>query len=189
MISYHTYSEAALIERLQDGDGAAFTEIYNRFWKLLYAIAYKHISCKESAEEIVQDIFMRLWDRRGDVEIKALGPYLATACKYAVFKQITKEKMRREKLAGQQNLWAGSVTEMESAIQARFLEEILTEVIEKLPAQCRVVYRLSEEEDLKIPEIAKELNISPNTARNHLARARRIIRSFVRETGATMILF
>lgn len=191
MTSYQTYrySEADLIKGLQNGDGESFTEIYNRFWKLLFGIAFKHLGNKESAEEVVQDIFMRIWDRRSKVEIKTLGPYLATACKYAVFKQIAKEKMRREKLAGHPNLWAVSATEVESTIEARFLEEILANAVEHLPARCKMVYKLSEEENMKIPEIANQLDISANTARNYLARARQTLRTLLRDAGAIMLLF
>lgn len=189
MIRYASYSEEVLIERLQKGDSNAFTEIYNRFWKLLFAIAYKHMESKEAAEEIVQDIFMRLWDRRNDVDIRSLGPYLATACKYSVFKQIAKEKLRRTVLAGDLNLWEPSSNELESLIHARFLEQVLSTAVEALPAQCKIVYKLSEEQQLKVPEIASQLAISPNTARNHLARARQIIRTTLKEAGASMLLF
>lgn len=189
MTVYASYGEDVLIKRLQQGDNNAFTEIYNRFWKLLFAIAFKHMESKEAAEEIVQEIFMRLWDRRNELDIKALGPYLATACKYAVFKQIAKDKLRREKISGHVRGLAPSDNELESLIHARFLEQILSTVIDTLPTQCKIVYRLSEEEDLKIPEIADRLQISSNTARNHLARARQIIRSTLREAGASILLF
>lgn len=189
MKQYPIYSEEVLIKRLQNGDSNAFTEIYNRFWKLLFAIAYKHIGHKEGAEEIVQDIFMRLWDRRSDVDIRALGPYLATACKYAVFKQIAREKLRRETIAGQVSGWEPSTNELESAIHARFLTQILDSAVDALPSQCKIVYKLSEQEHLKLPQIAQHLQISPNTARNHLARARQIIRATLKEAGASMLLF
>lgn len=189
MVVYASYSEDILVKKLQKGDNDAFTEIYNRFWKLLFAIAYKHIGSKEGAEEIVQDIFMRLWDRRGELEILNLGAYLATACKYAVFKQIAREKLRRDKIAGQHNLWSPSAHDLESAIHARFLEQMLAVAVDALPTQCKLVYKLSEEEHLKLSEVAKELEISANTARNHLARARQIIRSTLREAGASMLLF
>lgn len=189
MTVYSSYDEDALIRRLQQGDNNAFTEIYNRFWKLLFAIAFKYMENKEAAEEIVQEIFMRLWDRRNELDIKALGPYLATACKYAVFKQIAKDKLRREKTSGLPSHWRPCDNELESLIHARFLEQILSTAIDSLPTQCKIVYRLSEEDDLKIPEIASKLRISSNTARNHLARARQIIRSTLREAGASMLLF
>ena len=189
MANYQSYDEKSLIKGLQKGDSKAFTEIYNRFWKLLFGIAYKYMGSKQQAEEITQDIFMRLWDRREDLEIQSLGPYLATACKYGVFKQIAKDKLRREKLNGEVAILQTTATEIESTIEAKFLEEVLSTTVNKLPGKCRLVYKLSEEEHLKVPEIARQLQISPNTARNHLARAREIIRSSLKEAGATLLLF
>ena len=92
MISYSTRTDEQLMSLLKKSDRGAFTEVNNRYWEILFAISYNYSRSKEVAEEIVQDTLMRLWDRRGELDIKDAGAYLATAVKFGVFKHITREK-------------------------------------------------------------------------------------------------
>jgi RNA polymerase sigma-70 factor (ECF subfamily) len=166
---YDCYNDRQLLSLLQSSDERAFTELYNRYWEILFAISYNYCKHKETAEEIVQEVFMRLWDKRSAVNINDIGAYLATAVKFSIFKHITREKRRQELLA--QYLAPQDAIDEEAEINARFLQEYVNGVIEKLPEQCRIVYKLRREEDLSIREIAEQLHLSPKTATNHLTKA------------------
>jgi RNA polymerase sigma-70 factor (family 1) len=184
---YSTYPDDRLTAQLRRGDEKAFTEIYERYWEKLFAIAYHFAKSKETAEEIVQEIFLRLWDRRGDVLIADLGAYLATACKFAVFKQLVRQQKRRQLL--HEYLAPVSVADDTAAIEARFLEEYIHGIVETLSDQCRVVYELRRNDNLPVEEIARILRISPNTARNHLNKALKTIRLSLREAQGCFTLF
>lgn len=183
---YQSYSEDRLVAALRRGDARAFTEIYERYWEKLFAIAYHYSHQKETAEEVVQEIFLRLWDKRSTVLIEDLGAYLATACKFSVFKHTVRQKRRQELL--NRHLTPVSVADDEEAITARFLEEYVQGVIETLPKQCRVVYELRRKEDLSIEEIARVLDISPHTARNHLNKALKTLRYSLRDVQGCFLL-
>lgn len=81
MITLYDLSDNELLDLLRSGDKSAFIEIYNRYWERLLAIAYNHTKDKSMAEEIVQQVFISLWDRRQMVAIESIGGYLATAVK------------------------------------------------------------------------------------------------------------
>lgn len=166
---YKSYSDEQLISLLHDSDEGAFTELYNRYWEILFAISYNYCKQKETAEEVVQDVFMSLWDKRSAVKISDIGAYLATSAKFSIFKQIARQK-RRQVLAAR-NLTSDDTVNEEANIDARFLQEYVNGIVEQLPEQCRIVYRLRREGDLSINEIASQLNISPKTATNHLTKA------------------
>lgn len=186
MISYSTRTDEQLMSLLKKSDRGAFTEVYNRYWEILFAISYNYSKSKEVAEEIVQDTLMRLWDRRGELDIKDAGAYLATAVKFGVFKHITREKRRKELVV--RNLEFRDSVDEEAKINALFLTEYVNAIVERLPDQCRIVYRLRRQEDLSVQEIAEKLQISPKTAGNHLNKALKSIRLSLKESYLSVII-
>ncbi|MGF7230973.1 RNA polymerase sigma factor [Arachidicoccus sp.] len=187
--SFHSHTEEQLLHLLREGSQKAFTEIYERNWEILFAISYHYCGSKEAAEEIVQEVFLRLWDKRDIVEIYHLGAYLATACKFGVFKQIAKEKRRKQLLVSNSLYDQQYSTQDESFIEAKFLEEYIHGIIEQLPEQCKIVYKLRKEQELSVFEIATQLNISPNTARNQIAKARKVIRRSLKQANSWLLFF
>jgi RNA polymerase sigma-70 factor (ECF subfamily) len=184
-------TEQELLQQLRTGSADAFEQIYLRYWNKLLAIAYGHIKNKPAAEEAVQDVFMSLWDRRTDLVIESLPAYLATAVKFAVFKQILRERRRQTLLSEHYN--PATVYVEEVNIQAKFLSEYMQGIIEHLPEKCRLVFKYSREEGLAIPDIARKMNISGKTAEAHLTKALKILRLSLKKAGlftmATEIFF
>jgi RNA polymerase sigma-70 factor (ECF subfamily) len=178
---YHRqpYSDAELIQQLRQGSEDAFTEIYNRYWEILFSIAYKFSKDKELACEIVQDVFMGLWNRRSEKIINHLSAYLATAARFEVFKQIAREKRREQIL---QNGPAPILAlEGDETINAVFLKEFIHGEIEKLPEKCRLVFRFSREQGMTIPEIAQQLHVSNKAVEGHLTKALKILRRSLKD--------
>ena len=91
MRDYSSYNNETLLELLAQGDEYAFTEIYERFHKVLFAIAYNRLNEIQEAEDIVHDVFASLWSNRTKVEVKSLENYLAVAAKYTVFAKIKRK--------------------------------------------------------------------------------------------------
>ena len=175
---YSTYHDAELVVFLQKNDEKAFGEIYDRYWEKLFAIAFHYSQQKSLAEEIVQDVFMTLWDRRDKVIIQSLSSYLATAAKFSVFASLKKELNRRKIV---QQLPSSSADFSESYIHARFLKNYINDQVKALPEQCRIVYTYSRDEQLSIAQIAERMQLSPKTVENHLGRALRIIRKEIKQ--------
>lgn len=165
----------ALLQQLKNDDTAAFVEIYQRYKRPLLAMGYNYTKSTDAAEDIVQEVFLSLWERRHQLVIESLPAYLATAIKFSVFKQLLKEKRRRTLL---ENHPATSPMEVnDEAIQARFLKDYLDGVVEKLPEKCRLAFKFSREQEMSVNEIASHMGISANTVASHISKALKILRS------------
>jgi RNA polymerase sigma-70 factor (ECF subfamily) len=181
-----SYTDKQLLELLKNSNEASFMEIYDRYGEKLFAIAYNYSKHKETAEEVVQDVFLSLWNRRNTLEIKSLSAYLATAAKFAIFARLRKEYRRKWLLTKD---WAPEMAESEeAAIHARFLKEYIDQAVGALPEKCRIVYRYSRENNMTIPEIAQNMHLSPNTVENHLSRALKILRLTLKDVRSWMAI-
>jgi RNA polymerase sigma-70 factor (family 1) len=173
MPSYNLLSDTELTELLRSGDEQVFTEIYNRYWKKLLAIANNLTKDKPAAQEIVQEVFISLWNRKDIIYIQSLRAYLAKAVKFSVFKQIQREKRHSEIAL---DSYKNQTATEEGIIETKFLQEYINGIVDELPEKCRLVFKYSREAGLTIPEISKELNIAEKTVESHLTKALKTIR-------------
>lgn len=181
-----TLPDTELLDEIKAGNKTAFNELFNRYWKKLLAISYNYTKDQSAAEETVQEVFIGLWNRRTDLNIQSLEPYLATAVKFSVLAALHKQK-RREELA-LNNYHINPVTLAEEEIYARFLQEQVDGIVERLPEKCRLVFKYSRNEGLSIPEIADEMNISTKTVEAHLGKALKTIRKDLNKSGIAFLL-
>lgn len=176
-MEYVVLSDHELVALLKQSDRAAFTQIYNRYWKRMLAVASHKLHSIEDAEEVVQDIFLMLWNRRLELEIKSeLAGYLAVSVKYRVIKLLDK--------CYNQHQYINTVIHRSSAdnstqewLEFQELSEQLQHALVKLPEKCQLVYRLSRESNLSQKEIAAELNISEKTVEAHIGKAIKVLRA------------
>jgi len=123
------FSDEQLIFLLKEGDERAITEIYRRYWRKLLRIAYNLTKDKSSSEEIVQEVLIKLWDRRAELQIDSLQRYLATAIKYTVLNFIYRER-RRSEIAF--NISSGKDVDFDDErIFANLLKEYISGVVNK----------------------------------------------------------
>lgn len=182
---YVNFSDQELLEELRLGNRVAFTELFNRYWKKLLAISYTYTKDRSSAEEIVQEVFIGLWNRKEQLSIKTPEAYLATAVKFSVFKSIHQQK-RREELA-MLNYQTELVALDEEKIHAKFLQEYIDGIVEQLPEKCRLVFKYSRNDGLSIPEIAAEMDIAEKTVEAHLTKALKTIKKDLNSSGTFLI--
>lgn len=173
-------NDSDLLQLLQQGDASAFQELYNRYWNKLYFLAHKRLKSAMAAEEIVQNVFLTLWNRRKTLKIADLPPYLATATRYAVYHYLAAEKKREEneEAAGKRSL---KVVPGEMLIDDKQLLEQVKRLANDLPEKCRLVFIYNKIDDQALPEVAQTLNISVKTAEAHLTKALRLIRSRIKD--------
>lgn len=170
---YASHTDDALLSLLSTNDEGAFTEIYHRYWKRLYAMAYDRLKDKSLAEDVVHEVFTSLWQRRQEALIRSLYPYLAAATKFCILKQYA--GFSTTSLPNEDSMAHLNHAET-PAIETRFLERMLQEEVSRLPLKCRIVFQYSRQENLTNKEIALELGISDKAVEKHITRALRQLR-------------
>lgn len=179
--------EKQWIVSLQQGDRQAFADIYDFYWKKLLAIAFTLTKDKDTAEEIVQEVFVSLWNRRESVKIVSLSHYLATAVKFSTFKALQRARRREEILSAEMS--QDAFQQDQNTIDARFLQEYLHGVVDSLPERCKLVFQLSRDEHYSNREIAAELQISEKAVEANITRALKVLRVQLRKVGFIFLFF
>lgn len=163
-----------LIDLLRIGDEPAFAEIYNRYCKPLFDTAYSIIQDEDVAKDIVQNVFISLWQRREVSDIQSLRPYLQQAARFLVLKAIR---------ANQTDLrFYDRVKEITSEILNddplvyKEQQMLIQNLLSSLPENCRETFRLSREEGYTYKQIASHLNISEKAVEKRMSKSLRHIR-------------
>lgn len=177
-----------LLLYLRTGDQQAFREIYQRYWKKLYAIARHKIQSLDVVEELVQDIFLKLWERRDALRVDKLDAYLATAVRYAIINHI-KSTLVHEKYADYAH---AHFTEASYATEEQLdLDELMQAVqqqLNDLPEKTRQIFRLNRLEYQSVKEISSRLKVPERTVEYHLSQAIKSLRIYLRDYLLTSFL-
>jgi len=176
MIDFRTYPDADLIALMIRSDHNAFAEIYKRYWKRLFHIASLKLNNPEEAEEVVQNIFVSLWDRREQLNITtSLSAYLAISVKYRIIKVLDKHYNQQKYVKSMTTSILDDSTQQ--WLEFLDLKDILEKTITELPEKCQLVFRMSRDKHMSQKEIAAELNISEKTVEAHLGKAIKTLRN------------
>jgi RNA polymerase sigma-70 factor (ECF subfamily) len=172
MTNFTKFDEEQLISLMQQDSLGAFKEIYQRYWKALYAEAYKRLKDKDASEEIVQELFTDFWHKRHSLNIhQTIGGYLYKSIGYRVIDHFRKELTRQTHQESFKLGYTEADHSTEQAIMLKDLQLSITHVVNQLPDKCRSVYELSRVSHKTNKEIATELGISEKTVENHLTKA------------------
>ena len=183
MKSENNHSDEELILKLKNHDDRAMINLYKNYSKGLYLSAFKILRDKEVCEDIVQELFIRIWNSRDNLNItSSIQNYLSASVRYEVYRKLRHLKKYETITSDMIDI----VSDMSSSdiIEFKELQGQISYAIDKLPEKCREVYNLSRNELLSHKEISDRLSISTNTVRNHLARALQQLR-----VGLTHLLF
>lgn len=170
-------SDNELIQLTKQGDESAYSEIYKRYWGILFQHARKMLQDDESAKDIVQDVFAALWTKRNNLDIHTkLSSYLYGVVRYKIFDFIDRGKVQGSYLQSLEKF----IDQGEYTTDNIWLQKELALQIEKetnaLPAKMREIFVLSREQDLSYKEIAEQLNISDQTVKKQIYNAMKILR-------------
>ena len=170
-------SDIELLAMVKDDSMEAFEELYNRYWKKLYAFAYKRIRSREITEEIIQDFLANLWAGRTNLVIKtSFEGYSYTAVRNLVLNCIAKETRRNAYTQFLQLFKTEEDNSTEETVNVRDFYFNLQKELNYLPAKCRSVFEMSRQENKSNKQIADELGISEKTVESHLTKAIRRLR-------------
>jgi len=163
-----------LLDLVSAGDQTAFRQLYIHFYKRLYHFALSLVKTREPAEEIVEDVFVRIWQQRENLPtIRNLRVYLYTATKNSSLNYLS-QKARQSITEPFDHIHIGlnpsAVTPEQILITAEIYQKI-QQAVEALPPRCKMIFKLVREDGLKYKEIAEILNISVNTIDAQMAIA------------------
>lgn len=163
------YDEIALFERIKMGDLHSFEIVFHRYYGLLCVFAEKITNNSAVAEEIVQDFFVRLWEKREQIVVdSSVKNYFYRSIKNHClnYLQHQKTKEKHHLAIRTEHQWSSS---FDDAFVEIDLAKKIEESIQSLPDKRREIFRLSREEGLKYNEIAKKLNISIKTVETQIS--------------------
>jgi len=159
---------------IKEGDRRAFDCIYHRYAEVIFSSIYKHISSRQDAEDLLQETFIDLWEKRHKITIESsLFNYLYSMARYRTLSYMRNSAVRPVSVELLDPLLReDSVTER----TIRFAESAVQKEIQRLPEQMKRVYQLNSESGMDPRQIAEHLSISPNTVKNTLVKARKRLR-------------
>ncbi len=171
-------SEKELVCLLNKGNEGAFMEIYNRYKDILATNLLRILKDPDLAEEIMQELFMTIWEKRRDMDAEqSIGGYLFRAAMNRsknVFRQMAyDQQMRRTVWSRMQQ---DQVSTSQDLLEDKELRQFLDNLLDNLPPQQQKVYRLCKLEGLSYKEVGQKLSISETTVNTHIRNANRILR-------------
>ena len=160
-------------------DAAAYKKLFFHFFQPLKSFSYSITKSKETAEEVVSDIYIEIWARRKQLqEIEDLKMYLYISVRNASLRRLKQtQKTSVLSLDDLEVEFASNDPDAENNIITNELAEKIERAIESLPQQCKIIFKLAKQDKLKYKEIAQLLNISVKTIDNQLSTALKKIAS------------
>lgn len=179
-----------LIEEINKGNDNAFIELYERYWDKLYFACYSRINSRTETEDILQELFVELWNNRKKIVIKtSVAAYLYTAVKYKIFRFIDSKNVRKRYLIRIENEdFYKSEHTTDKKLLFDELYYLIEQKIEKLPPKCKLIFKLSRFENFSSAEISSKLNLSERTVHNQITKANKILR-LVLEKVILLLMF
>lgn len=173
-----TNNELYLFEKLREGDEIAFKVIFNKYYSRLYYFILEFISFNDIAENIVQDTFFTLWNKRNELKDNSnLNAYLFTVAKNNCLDKLRDQRYRQKLFTANaldQNELEMNMEVLNTLDSSEYTFEeiklIIERTLEELPPQCKRVFILSRFEERKNREIAEELNISVKVVEKHISK-------------------
>jgi RNA polymerase sigma-70 factor (ECF subfamily) len=187
---YSSLTDAELWNAVRRDDELAFTALFDRYWVRLYKLAKSYLKNQETSEELVHDIFLNIWNRRGTLEIDSVQAFLLTAARYQVYNRMRAAKPMMLILGD--TLPANEPfqnNEGEDHLIEQELQQELQQYLVQLPKRCQEIFYMSRVKNLSNQEIADSFGVSKRTVENQITTALKHLRSCLKYTSTTVVLF
>ena len=179
-------TDQELLADIAIGDSRAFEILYRRYFSKLYGAAYKRLQDKELTEEIVQELFVSFWERRGNLSVENIENYLFSSIKYLVIAQFKKNSLF-EKYSSTLSQVENNDNFTEQTVAFDELNEAYQRALLIIPERCREIFLLKRS-GLSQREISEKLDISEKTVENQMTKALKTLREALKDYTALGIL-
>lgn len=170
-----------LLSKVKQGDADAFSQLFDFYWDKLYSVAWARVNDAEFAKDIVQELFIKLWNRREQLDIQtSLDAYLHSAVKLSVishFRSKSKEDLQLQEAATRYEIITDATDGLEDYME---LERVIAETVSQMPVLLQQVYTMRNESK-SIKEIAEDLGIAEQTVKNYTSEVLRRLRLVITE--------
>ena len=186
-----TKSNSDLILLIQKDDQVAFYNLYERYCRRLYGFVFRYIKQKEDAEEIVQEVFVKIWESRNKIDAySSLESFLFTIAYNTTISLLRKRISEKKYLEHLQSLQhPDDLPDLIDEIHFNELNDRVQVLLNELTPRQKEIYQLSREEGLSHDEIARKLDISVNTVKKHMANTLAFLKSQIDSNLTINLLF
>jgi len=182
------YDEKRLLRQLAESNDKAFDLIYTTYADRLYGVAFAYTKSADFSEEVVQEVFLKLWEKRQELShVESIEAYIYMMTRNAVINKLrtlTREREAFKKLAA---FFENNTRTPEQELSFKESNQLIETAVSNLTEQQQLVYRLVRQEGLTREEVARRLNISENTVRNHMAKALQYIKAYVQQHSSGLV--
>ena len=179
-----------LLKQIKVNDKDAINSIFLAYSKRLYNFAFAYLKTEGDSKDVVQDTFINLWNNRESLrEDTNLEAYLFTITRNSVISIFRKKITEKEYLRHLRETAIFQYSENDEQYDYERLSMRIKNLVDQLPEQRKLIFKLSKEKGLSNKAIAEELNISVKTVEVHMTKARRFIKGHLAEHGLIAILF
>lgn len=186
----YTQKEKNLVHRLKADDASAFDEFFELYGQKLYGFALKYLKSESEAEEMVQEVFVRLWEKRRSLKSDySFKSYLYTIALNQIRKFFNKRAVSLRYLSQLQNESFESDNQTADSIDYASVLKRIDEIVETFPERKKQIFLKSRKEGKTSKEIAVELHIAVGTVDNQISEALRMIRDILRKEDIALLLF
>jgi RNA polymerase sigma-70 factor (family 1) len=184
-----TTNEDEIWNALRDGNEDAFLKIYDTYWYQVFKIAYRRLGKKEIAQELTQDLFLKLWEKRAELKPEKIGNYLFVSIRNSVIDHIN-SGLVANKYADFHKLYTEqSANATQQIVDFDDLTESIEKGLLKLPVKTQQVFKLSRLDRWSADKIARHLNLSEKTVGYHLTKSLKFMRTYLREYILVVVQF
>lgn len=177
MKDFILYSDEELMQEIKADNMFAFDVLYKKYSKRLYKFGYSILKSQEEAENLIQDVYLNLWENRYKVEKdSSTKSYLFTTAYNSAISILRKKVRESQFIEYLKSLQEINEEPVNMELEYNELTNKLDEIIKELPQRQKEVYLLHKVEGLKYTEIAERLHISVNTIKNHMSHALKTVR-------------
>jgi RNA polymerase sigma-70 factor, ECF subfamily len=171
------YNDEELMKEIKADNMFAFDFIYKKYSKRLYRFGFSILKSQEETENLIQDVFLRLWETRNKIEKdSSIKSYIFTITYHSAISIVRKKAKESKFIEYLRSIQEMNEEPLNVELEYNELTNKLDDIINGLPPRQKEVYILHSVEGLKYIEIAERLNISVNTIENHMSRALKTIR-------------
>jgi RNA polymerase sigma-70 factor (family 1) len=179
-----------LLQNIIKGDEESFRKLYEKYYTQVYLFAIRLIKVKTSAEDIAQQVFIKIWETRNRLDLeKNFRTYLLTITRNLIIDSLKKASRDRQLMEKIFKDMKGFDENAFSLLLEKEITRLHHQAINELPNQRKIIYKLSREGEMNYDEIANFLSISKNTVRNQVSDALKSVREYVRKHSDMTCLF